>query len=96
MVPNICGKVVLHMNNNLQFQFAMYNPDSDSIEISVAPGSVLFIRCKDFNANVTLDNPDDIVYLYRLAEEQPLTYAKFALRERGLQGYVERMNWFNY
>lgn len=49
------------MNDNLQFQFAMYHPDSDSIEVSVAPGSVLVIRCKEFNTTVTLENPDDIV-----------------------------------
>ena len=84
------------MNNNLQFQFAMYNPDSDTIEVAVAPGFVLVIRCKEFNSTVTLENPEDIVYLYRLAEEQPLTYAKFALSDDGLQGYVDAMNWFNY
>ena len=84
------------MNNDLQFQFAMYNPDSDTIEVAVAPVSVLVIRCKEFNATVTLESPADIVYLYRLAEEQPLTYAKFTLRYCGLQGYVDAMNWFNY
>lgn len=84
------------MNNNLQFQFAMYHPDSDTIEVAVAPGSVLVIRCKEFNATVTLEYPEDIIYLYRLAEEQPLTYAKFALVDNGLKGYVDAMNWFNY
>jgi len=84
------------MNNDLQFQFAMYNPESDTITLSVVTGSVLVIRCKEFNATVTLESPADIVYLYRLAEEQPLTYAKFALQDGGLQGYVEGMNWFNY
>ena len=61
------------------YQFAMYNPDTDTITASAGAGSVLVIRCNEFNSTVTLDNPDDIVYLYRLAEEQPLTYAKFAL-----------------
>ena len=84
------------MNDNLQFQFAMYNPYSDTIEVAVAPGSVLVIRCKEFNATVPLENPEDIVYLHRLAEEQPLTYAKFALNNSGLQGYLDAMNWFNY
>ena len=84
------------MNDNLQFQFAMYNPEFDAITVTVATGSVLVIRCKEFNCTVQLENPDDIIYLYRLAEEQPLTYAKFALQDGGLQGYVEGMNWFNY
>lgn len=84
------------MNDNLQFQFAMYNPDTDTIEVTAAPGTVLFIRCKEFNASVALENPEDIVYLYHLAEEQPLIYAKFALSDNGLQEYVSAMNWFNY
>ena len=84
------------MNDNLQFKFAMYHPDSNTIEAALAPGSVLVIRCKEFNATVILENPEDIVYLYRLAEEQPLTYAEFALSDGGLQGYVDAMNWFNY
>ena len=77
------------------YQFAMYNLDTDTIMVSTSPGSVLVIRCKVFNSAVTLDNPDDIVYLYRLAEEQPLTYAKFALSDTGLQDYVDAMNWFS-
>lgn len=84
------------MNDNLQFQFAMYNPVTDTIEVTVAPGSVLVIRYKEFNASVALENPEDIVFLYRLAEEQPLTYAKFALSDNGLQEYVDAMNWFNF
>lgn len=74
----------------------MYNPDTDTITVSADPGSVLIIRCKEFNSTVILDNPDDIIYLYRLAEEQPLTYAKFALSDTGLQDYVDAMNWFNH
>ena len=26
----------------------------------------------------------------------PLLYSKFALKENGLQNYVDAMNWFNY
>ncbi|MEF9917512.1 MAG: DUF6061 family protein [Lachnospiraceae bacterium] len=69
---------------------------SDTIEVALAPGSVLVIRCKEFNATVTLESPEDNVYLYRLVKEQPLTYAKLALHNKGLQGYVDAMNWFNY
>lgn len=84
------------MNDDLQFQFAMYNPITDTIEVTVAPGTVLFICCQEFNSAVALENPEDIVYLHHLAEEQPLTYVKFALSDKGLQGYVDAMNWFNY
>ena len=82
--------------SELQFQFAMYSPETDTVEVNAGPGSVQYIRCKEFNAIVNFDNPDDIVYLYRLAEEQPLSYAKFALSDTGLQDYVNAMNWFNY
>ena len=67
--------------SELQFQFAMYNPETNTVE---------------FNVTVSFDDPNDIVYLFRLAEEQPLTYAKFALSDTGLQDYVNAMNWFNY
>ena len=82
--------------SELQFQFAMYNPETDTVEVNTGTGTVLFIRCKDFNSTVIFDDPNDVVYLYHLAEEQPLTYAKFALSNDGLQGYVDAMNWFNY
>ena len=36
-----------------------------------------------------------IVYLYRLAKGSPLTYAKLALKENGLQDYVDAMNELN-
>lgn len=50
---------------------------------------------KECNSSVTFDNPNDVVYLYRLAEEAPLLYTKLALRENGLQDYVDAMNEFN-
>lgn len=81
------------MNNIL---FALYNPESDCVEVNIGMNSALFIRCKDFNGSVLLDEPEDIVYLYQLAQDNPLTYAKFALQKNGLQGYVDAMRWFNY
>ena len=82
--------------NDYNFQFAMYNPITDTVEVNTGTGTALFIRCKDFNSTVMFDDPNDVVYLYHLAEEQPLTYAKFALSDDGLQDYVDAMNWFNY
>lgn len=94
MVPNICGKET-SMNNNLNFQFGMYEPATDSVIINIGENSVLIIRCKECNSSVTFDDQNDIVYLYRLAEEAPLLYAKLALKESGLQDYVDAMNEFN-
>ena len=83
------------MNNNLNFQFGMYEPATDSVIINIGENSVLIIRCKECNSSVTFDDQNDIVYLYRLAEEAPLLYTKLALRENGLQDYVDAMNEFN-
>ena len=83
------------MNNNLNFQFGMYEPATDSIIVNTGENSVLIIRCKECNSSVIFDDPNDIVYLYWLAGESPLLYAKLALKENGLQDYVDAMNKFN-
>lgn len=69
------------MNNNLDFQFGMYDPATDSIIVNTGKNSILVIRCKKCNSRVIFDDPNDIVYLYWLAEETPLTYAKLALKK---------------
>jgi hypothetical protein len=80
--------------SELNFQFAMYNPVTDTVEVSIGTGTALFIGC--INSTVIFDDPNNVVYLYHLTVEQPLTYAKFALSDNGLQDYVDAMNWFNY
>ena len=79
----------------LHFRFGMYNPATDSIIVNTGENSILVICCKQCNSSVIFDDPNDIVYLYWLAEESPLLYAKLALRENGLQDYVDAMNEFN-
>ena len=83
------------MNNNLNFLFAMYEPYTDSIIINTGENTILVIRCKECNPSVIFNEPNDIVYLYWLAEDSPLTYAKLALKENSLQDYVDAMNRFN-
>lgn len=83
------------MNNNLNFQFGMYDPATDSIIVNSGENSVLVIRCKECNSSVIFEEPNDIVYLYQLAEESPLTYVKLALKKNGLQDYVDAMNELN-
>lgn len=73
------------MNNNLNFRFGMYEPATDSVIINTGENSILVICCKECNSSVIFDDPNDIVYLYRLAEESPLLYAKLALKGNGLQ-----------
>lgn len=81
------------MNN---ISFAMNEPSTDSVIVNTEANTTLFICCNLFNRNVILEDPTDIVYLYQLAENNPMTYAEFALRENGLQDYVDAMKWFNY
>lgn len=83
------------MNNNLNFQFGMYESATDSVIINTGENTILVICCKEYNSSVIFDNPTDIVYLYRLAEETPLLYAKLAMKDNGFQGYVDAMNEFN-
>lgn len=83
------------MNNNLTFQFGMYEPTTNSIIVNNGENSILVIRCKECNSSVIFDDPSDAVYLHYLAEETPLLYAKLALKANGLQDYVDAMNEFN-
>ncbi|MFR7846670.1 MAG: hypothetical protein ACLU8S_02745 [Coprococcus phoceensis] len=46
------------MNNNLDYQFGMYAPATDSIIINTGENSVLIIRCKECNSSVTLIRPE--------------------------------------
>lgn len=73
----------------------MYDPATDSIIINTGENAILVICCKECNSSVIFDDPNDIVYLYRLAEETPLLYAKLALKENGLQDYMDAMSGFN-
>lgn len=81
--------------NNLDYQFGMYDPETDCVIVNTVENSILVIRCKKCNSSVIFDDPNDIVYLYHLAEEAPLTYAELALKENGLQDYVDGMNTLN-
>ncbi len=83
------------MNNNLIYLFGMYEPVTDSIVVYANDSKPFIINCQKCNSSVILDNPNDIVYLYRLAQDAPLLYAELALKEDGLQGYVEAINEFN-
>ena len=57
------------MNNNLIYLFGMYEPDTDSIVVYANDSKPFIINCQKCNSSVILDNPDDIVYLYRLPSE---------------------------
>ncbi len=83
------------MNNNLNYQFGLYDPTTDSVIINIGENVVFTISCTECNSSVIFDEPNDVVHLYHLAEESPLLYAKLAVKANGLQDYVDTMNEFN-
>ena len=64
------------------YLFGMYEPDTNSVIVNALNNTYtctpLTISCKKCNSSVLLDTPDDIAYLYRLAQESPLLYAELA------------------
>lgn len=60
VVPNICRKETA-TNNNLNFQFDMLKPTTNSIIVSTEENSVLIIRCMECNFSVTFVDPNDFV-----------------------------------
>lgn len=63
-------------------------------QISTSTNIMVFvISCPVYNDNVIFEN--DVVYLYRLAQEAPFIYAKLALQENGLQNYVNTVTSLN-
>ena len=88
--------------NNPCYLFGMYEPDTNSVIVNAIndtyTSTPLTISCEKCNSTVLLDTPDtpdDIAYLYRLAQESPLLYAELACKPNRLQEYVDTMNEFN-
>ena len=75
--------------------FAMYNPETDCVEVSFNENIRLSFNYEKCNASVRLDSPSDIAYITRLAKEEPGLYAKLDAKDGGLQEYVEAMGEFN-
>lgn len=82
-------------NHSFSYRFGMYEPSTDSVIINTGKLSALVIQCQKYNSSIVLNDPLNIVFLHRLAEETPLLYAELALKKGGLQGYVDAMNEFN-
>ena len=75
--------------------FAMYNPETDCVEVSLNDEIHISFNSQKCNAYVRLNEASDIAYLTKLAREEPGLYAKLASRDGGLQGYVEALGEFN-
>ena len=51
--------------------FAIYNPETDCVEVSLDKQIHISFNCQKCNASVRLDALSDIAYLTRLAREEP-------------------------
>ena len=74
---------------------ALYNPETDCVEVTLDDQFHVTFNCQNCNAQVTLADPLDASYLTRLAREEPGFYASLASRKSGLQWYVEAIGEFN-
>ncbi|MDU7633260.1 MAG: hypothetical protein E7K23_12990 [Lachnospiraceae bacterium] len=91
--------MIFRATQSVELFCAYYESDTDSVIVNAIndtyTGTPLTISCEKCNSAVLLDTPDDIAYLYRLAQENPLLYAELACKPNGLQEYVDAMNEFN-
>ena len=91
----------LESNNKIKIRLCKFTLGNTGVElthdalIKDQANTILVIRCNEYNSSIIFADPNDIVYLYRSAEDSPLTYAKLALTENGLQDYVDAMNEYN-
>jgi len=85
----------LSLTTNLISGSVCMNPPQTPLSVNTGKNAILVFRCKECNSSIIFDDSNDIVYLYRLAEESPLLYAKLALKGNGLQDYVDAMSEFN-
>ena len=51
--------------------FAMYDSETDCVEVSLSDEIHVSFNCQKCNASVHLDEPSDIAYLTKLAREEP-------------------------
>lgn len=83
------------MNNNLDYILGMYIPETDSVLVNLSNNMTIELSCQKCHSNLVLEEPANIAYLYDLAEQNSLTYAKHAFKENGLQDYMDAIETFN-
>lgn len=63
--------------------FAIYNPETNCVEVSLDKQIHVSFNCQKYNASVHLDKPSDTAYLTKLVREEPGLYAKLASSDGG-------------
>lgn len=64
--------------------FAIYNSETDCVEVSLNTEIHVSFNCQKCNASVRLDEPSDIAYLTRLAREEPGAVCQISFQRRWL------------
>lgn len=59
--------------NDFNYQFAIYNPVTDTVEVTTGIGTALLIRCNNFNSTVIFDDPNDI-HNYEMARNKTVLH----------------------
>ncbi len=66
------------MNNNLNFQFGMYEPTTDSIIVNTGENAILVIRCKECNSSALFQIR---IERKRIADNTPGQYGSMSKAE---------------
>lgn len=79
----------------MKYNLYFYNAKRNVVVMTDMDGKQLVIDCDKAEAQVVLEEPEDVGYLVRLAREEPASYVSFAMRPDGLQDYVDVCNELN-
>ncbi len=79
----------------LNYTVYQYDGSRNVVVMTDMDGKELVIDCDKAEAQVVLEEPEDVGYLVRLAIEEPASYVSFAMRPDGLQDYVYMWNVLN-
>ena len=79
----------------LNYTLYQYDGSRNVVVMTDMDGKQLVIDCNKAEAQVVLEEPEDVGYLVRLAREEPASYVSFAMRPDGLQDYVDVWNELN-
>ena len=81
----------------MELYYTVYHYDSSRnvVVMTDMDGKQLVIDCDKAEAQVVLEEPEDVGYLVRLAREEPASYVSIAMRPGGLQDYVDVWNELN-
>ena len=79
----------------MKYNLYFYNAKRNVVVMTDMDGKKLVIDCDKAEAQVVLEEPEDVGYLVRLAREEPASYVSFAMRPDGLQDYVDVWNELN-